>query len=173
VIVTLPQRETEIQTPCATIQAKELSIPESDICIVSIVRAGDSLMESIRECLPEATVGKILIQRDESAKEKSPKLFYSKLPPNISSKQVILCDPMLATGGSVSTAIEVLVDEGGVNVENIRFANVISCPYGIRVMKEKFPDVQIITACIDDELNEEKFIVPGLGDYGDRYFNTT
>jgi len=86
--------------------------------------------------------------------------------------QIILCDPMLATGGSAKAAIQVLVNEYNVNTKNIVFANMISCPEGIRAMEESYPDVKIVTACVDEYLNDDKYIVPGLGDYGDRFFNT-
>jgi uracil phosphoribosyltransferase len=86
---------------------------------------------------------------------------------------VVLCDPMLATGGSSMTALHTLVKEYGVKPERIVFANVISCPEGLDALAKDFPEVKIVTAWVDDGLNEEKFILPGLGDYGDRFFNTT
>jgi uracil phosphoribosyltransferase len=85
---------------------------------------------------------------------------------------VILCDPMLATGGSSMTALHTLVDDFKVKPERIVFANVISCPEGLDALAKEFPDVKIVTAWVDEGLNEEKFILPGLGDYGDRFFNT-
>jgi len=145
--------------------------PMNQLCAVSIARAGDSLMESVRECLPGVSVGKILIQRKEDTTDKRPEFIYKKLPPDISTKMVILCDPMCATGGSAKQAIEVLV-ENGVKLSNIVFANMICCPEGLKAMADAYPEVKIVTACVDECLNEEKYIVPGLGDYGDRFFNS-
>merc|ERR1712113_1236050 len=108
-----------------------------------------------------------LIQRDEATAE--PKLFYSKLPPAMEELTVILCDPMLATGGSALTAIQVL-KEAGVKEESILFLNVLSCPEGLRALAEKAPGVRILTTALDERLNESFFIVPGLGDFGDRYY---
>merc|ERR1719336_1149869 len=140
------------------------------LCAVDIVRSGGILLEAVRRICPELKTAKILIQRDEETA--LPKLFYSKLPDNISDYQVILCDPMLATGGSALMAVQVLKD-AGVAEEAILFLNVLSCPEGLKAMAEKAPGVRILTAVVDERLNEQKFIVPGLGDYGDRYYGTT
>jgi uracil phosphoribosyltransferase len=166
-----PTTMLEIETPCGPFQGvKELEPDE--ICAVSIVRSGDALLEAVRDVEPGLKVGKILIQRDESHPEKIPKLFYSKLPPGVENQYVLLCDPMLATGGSAKMAIDVLVTKYKVDPSKIIFANVICAPEGLRAMAAAYPQVQIVTATIDERLNEEKFIVPGLGDYGDRFFNT-
>lgn len=117
-------------------------------------------------------MGKILIQRDESDPEKRPKLFYSKMPPGVENMNILLCDPMLATGGSATMAIETLISKHKVDPSNIIFANMICAPEGLRVMAEKYPQVKIVTVFVDQKLNGQKFIVPGLGDYGDRFFNT-
>jgi len=146
-------------------------IPLDNVCAVSIVRAGDSLLEAVRACSPGMRVGKILIQRDESTVEKLPKLFYCKLPPGVENMHVLLVDPMLATGGSSKMAIQSLVDRG-VPQDHIIFLNVISCPEGLKAVHDAFPSVRILTARIDEGMNEEKYIIPGLGDYGDRFFNT-
>ena len=114
-----------------------------------------------------------LIQRDEEHPEKIAKLFYSKLPEKIKDLYVLLCDPMLATGGSAVKALEVLCDQYGCDPAKIIFANMITAPEGLRRVGEAYPTVKIVTACIDEKLNEHKFIVPGLGDAGDRIFNTT
>jgi uracil phosphoribosyltransferase len=142
-----------------------------NVCAVSIVRAGDSLLEAVRFCSPGIKVGKILIQRDESTAEKLPKMFYCKLPPGVEKMQVLLVDPMLATGGSCKMAIQSLVD-AGVAAANITFLNVIACPEGLASLAAAYPEVKVITACVDEGMNEHKYIVPGLGDYGDRFFNT-
>ena len=117
-------------------------------------------------------VGKILIQRDEEHPEKIAKLFYSKLPKEIKDLYVLLCDPMLATGGSAIKALEVLCNQYGCDPNKIIFANMICCPEGLQRLGQAFPMVKVVTACIDEKLNEHKYIVPGLGDYGDRFFNT-
>lgn len=170
-IATLPTVRTKVvETPCGEYTGLELP-PVSSVAVVSVVRAGDSLQEAVRRVMPGMAVGKILIQRDESSPEKKAKLIYVKLPPDIKERVVLLTDPMLATGGSAEQAIRVLVSNG-VPEENIVFANVVSCPEGIRHLAESHPRVRIVTAAIDDGLNEHKYIVPGLGDYGDRYFGT-
>lgn len=126
----------------------------------------------MRDVEPAIRVGKILIQRDESDPEKKPKLFYSKMPPGVENMHILLCDPMLATGGSATMAIDTLISKHQVDPAKIIFANMICAPEGLKCMAEKFPQVKIVTVTIDDELNADKFIVPGLGDYGDRFFNT-
>ncbi|CAB9496083.1 Uracil phosphoribosyltransferase [Seminavis robusta] len=166
-----PTTISSIETPCGPFEGLE-SVAPTDLCAVSIVRSGDVLLESVREILPACKVGKILIQRDESHPKKLPKLFYSKFPPGIKDMFVLLCDPMLATGGSAITALDVLVKGNGVDPKKIIFANMICAPQGLRVLAAAYPDVKIVTAVVDKELNDDKFIVPGLGDYGDRFFNT-
>jgi uracil phosphoribosyltransferase len=159
-----------IQTPCGDYDGLQGPDP-ADMCVVSIPRSGDILMEAVRRVSVGISVGKILCQRDESDPEKKAKLFYSKLPKDIASKKVVLVDPMLATGGSACLAIAQLV-AAGVPAENIVFLNVVSCPEGLRRLEEEWPSVKVITAAIDPYLNEHKFIVPGLGDFGDRYYRT-
>lgn len=166
-----PTDSVDVETPCGPFQGLQ-SLPPTEICAVSIVRSGDALLETVREVLPGCKVGKILIQRDESHPKKLPKLFYDKLPPKIKDMYVLLCDPMLATGGSAITALDVLVNGNGVDPKKIIFANMICAPQGLRSLASAYPDVKIVTAVVDQELNDEKFIVPGLGDYGDRFFNT-
>jgi uracil phosphoribosyltransferase len=166
-----PTTSVTIETHCGPCEGLA-SIAPSDLCAVSIVRSGDALLESVREILPGCKVGKILIQRDESHPNKLPKLFYSKFPPGIKDMYVLLCDPMLATGGSAVTALDVMVKGQGVDPKKIIFANMICAPEGLRVLADAYPDVKIVTAVVDKELNNDKFIVPGLGDYGDRFFNT-
>mmetsp|Transcript_6961 Transcript_6961/g.10172 ORF Transcript_6961/g.10172 Transcript_6961/m.10172 type:complete len:225 (+) Transcript_6961:65-739(+) len=165
-----PSEENEIQTPCGPCPGVE-TMDMSTACAVSIVRSGDALLESVRLLVPEISVGKILIQRDESHPEKIPKLFYSKLPKE--KKYILLCDPMLATGGSAIMAIDCLTTKYQIDSRNIIFANMICCPEGLRALHKSYPQVKIVTAMVDSHLNEQKFIVPGLGDYGDRFFGTT
>ncbi|KAF1332524.1 Uracil phosphoribosyltransferase, partial [Globisporangium splendens] len=154
-------------------------LPAERVCAVSIIRAGDSLLDAVIACDPSVSVGKlfvrfrkILIQRDETTVEKTPIMFYSKLPPGIESfENVLLVDPMLATGGSVLMAIKTLI-AAGVEEKKITFLNVISCPEGIDTLFQAHPAVKIVTAGLDRGLNDQKYILPGLGDYGDRYYNT-
>lgn len=160
-----------IATPCSPSFSGVCPLPPENICAVSIVRSGDALIEAVREVEPGVRVGKILIQRDESHPDKPAKLFYTKLPSSIASMHVLLCDPMLATGGSALQAVETLLDHG-VDPANIIFANMICAPEGLKAMADSYPMIKIVTACVDVCLNDDKYIVPGLGDYGDRFFNT-
>lgn len=161
-------QEKVVETPCGPFTG--LSYPPSDkICCVDIMRSGCILLEAVRRVVPDSKTAKILIQRNEETAE--PKLFYSKLPGNIKDLHVILCDPMLATGGSAAMAIDVLKD-AGVKEENILFLNVVSAPEGLQKLAEKCPGVTIVTAALDSHLNAQKYIVPGLGDFGDRYYGT-
>ncbi|KAF0447949.1 uracil phosphoribosyltransferase [Gigaspora margarita] len=137
------------------------------ICGVSIMRAGEAMEQGLRECCRSVRIGKILIQRDEETAQ--PKLYYAKLPPGIENRYVLLLDPMLATGGSAIKAIEVLLSYG-VKEDKILFLNLIAAPEGIQAVTSKFSQLKIITSFIDQGLNEKKFIIPGLGDFGDRYF---
>jgi uracil phosphoribosyltransferase len=150
-----PTTPVTIETPCAPFQGVQ-PIDPTHICAVSIVRSGDALLESVRDIQPAIRVGKILIQRDESHPKKIPKLFYSKLPPSVAECYILLCDPMLATGGSAKMAIDTLVTKYNVDPEKIIFANMICCPEGLRAMAEAYPQVKIVTACIDQCLNDEK-----------------
>ena len=155
---------------------------QGKICGVSIMRAGESMEQGLRECCRSVRIGKILIQRNEETTK--PKLFYEKLPPDIADRGVLLLDPMLATGGSAIMAVEVLKGKG-VTEERILFLNLIAAPEGIQNFFEKVPKVRVITAFIDQGLDEKKYehillrflianlhsyIVPGLGDFGDRFY---
>ena len=129
------------------------------------------MQEAVRQLEPGVKVGKILIQRDESCPDKTPRLFYKKLPKDIRDCFTILVDPMLATSGSARLALQVLVDSG-VDPKNVMFLNLICAPEGLRQLRQDYPDVQVVTGAIDSHLNEKAYIVPGLGDYGDRYYGT-
>ncbi|CDR37616.1 CYFA0S01e13388g1_1 [Cyberlindnera fabianii] len=137
------------------------------ICGVSIVRAGESMEQGLRDCCRSVRIGKILIQRDEETA--LPKLFYEKLPEDIAERNVFLLDPMLATGGSAILATEVLLKRG-VKPERIFFLNLLAAPEGIKAYNDKFPDIKIITGGVDPKLDDKKRIYPGLGDFGDRYY---
>lgn len=162
----LPVQPHTIETP--------LNIPyeghafEGKICGVSIIRAGESMEQGLRDCCRSVRLGKILIQRDEETA--TPKLFYVKLPQDISNRYVLLLDPLLATGGSAAMAVDVLLEKG-VPQERILFLNVLASPEGISLFKEKYPAVKIVTGMIDEGLDEAKYVVPGVGDFGDRYYS--
>lgn len=138
---------------------------------VSILRSGAVLEKPLMESVPNVQIGKILVQRDESSADKHAKLFYSKLPDNITETTVFLLDPMLATGGSAAVCIDVLLQHG-VQQENIIFVNAISCPEGVHALFKKFPNIKLITTMIDEYLNADRYIVCGIGDYGDRHYGT-
>ncbi|EER15299.1 uracil phosphoribosyl transferase, putative [Perkinsus marinus ATCC 50983] len=160
--VTTPTEET----------VKGVRLPEDHLMAVSIVRAGESMEAPVQEVFPEARIGKVLIQRDEETA--MPKLFYIKLPEFKSSPHVLLLDPMLATGGSCIMAIKSLLEDPNCHIveSDIIFLNLISCPEGIENLTAAYPRVRIVSGCLDRGLNEKAYIVPGLGDFGDRYFGT-
>lgn len=166
----LSETETIIETPCGKWKGPQPP-NNANICAVSIVRSGDILLEAVRAITPGLAVGKILMQRDEESKEKNAVHYYTKLPRQIASMKVILCDPMLATGGSACGALKILI-EHGCKEENILFLNTVSAPEGLRVLEKKYPKVKVLAAAVDSHLNEDKYIVPGLGDFGDRYYRT-
>lgn len=124
----------------------------------------------LRAVCKSVRIGKILIQRDEATAQ--PKLFYVKLPRDIAERQVLLLDPMLATGGSILKAIEELI-KCGVREDKIIFLNMVAAPEGIHAVFARYPNMLIVTSEIDAGLNEMKYILPGIGDFGDRYFGTT
>ncbi|EEA24655.1 Uracil phosphoribosyltransferase, synthesizes UMP from uracil [Talaromyces marneffei ATCC 18224] len=140
---------------------------EGKICGVSIMRAGEAMEQGLRDCCRSVRIGKILIQRDEETCQ--PKLFYDKLPADIAQRWVLLLDPMFATGGSATLAVEVLKSRG-VPEERILFINLIASPMGVADFAERFPKLRVVTAFIDQGLDEKKYITPGLGDFGDRYY---
>lgn len=128
---------------------------EGKICGVSIMRAGEAMEEGLRNCCRSVRIGKILIQRDEETYQ--PKLFYDKLPADISQRYVLLLDPMFATGGSATMAVEVLIDRG-VPEERILFLNLIASPQGIKGFAEKFPKLRVVTAFVDQGLDDKKYV---------------
>jgi len=161
----LPLNEFEIDTP---IQKTSGFAPSADVIIVPILRAGLSLVDGIINFIPEARVGHIGVYRDEESHE--PVNYYHNLPKGIEKGYTLVVDPMLATGGSASHAIKFLKESGATN---IRFVALIAAPEGVERLQKDHPDVPIITASIDEKLNDQAYIVPGLGDAGDRYFGTT
>jgi uracil phosphoribosyltransferase len=158
----LPAREITVRTPLEETTGRVLD----DLVAVPILRAGLGMLEAVTELFPEVAVGYIGLERDEASLE--PQSYYRKLPP-VEGRHVLVLDPMLATGGSGSAATSA-VKEGG--PASIRFVCVVAAPEGIRKMEADHPDVPIFTAAIDRQLNERGYIVPGLGDFGDRLFGT-
>ncbi|KAI1214955.1 uracil phosphoribosyltransferase [Annulohypoxylon truncatum] len=140
---------------------------QGKICGVSIMRAGEAMEQGLRDCCRSVRIGKILIQRDEETAK--PKLFYDKLPEDIADRWVLLLDPMFATGGSAIMAVDVLKSRG-VPEERILFLNLIASPQGVQNFATKFPKLRVVTAFIDQGLDEKNYIIPGLGDFGDRFY---
>jgi len=140
---------------------------EGRICGVSILRAGEAMEAGLREVCRSVRIGKILIQRDEETAKA--KLFYAKFPEDIATRYCLLLDPMLATGGSAIKAVEVLM-EHGVPEQRIIFINLVAAPEGLKSFCGRFPSVRVITGWIDEGLNEKAYIIPGLGDFGERRY---
>jgi uracil phosphoribosyltransferase len=158
----LPTTKIAVRTPLEETTGRVLG----DLVAVPILRAGLGMLEAVTELFPEVAVGYIGLERDEASLE--PQSYYRKLPP-VENRHVLVLDPMLATGGSGSAATSA-VKEGG--PRSIRFVCVVAAPEGIKRMETDHPDVPIFTAAIDRQLNERGYIVPGLGDFGDRLFGT-
>ena len=161
----LQLRDVEIETPIQKTMAKELD--GKKLAIVPILRAGIGMVDGFISLIPAAKVGHIGLYRDPETCE--PVEYYCKLPQDIGEREVFLVDPMLATGGSATAAIELLRARGA---KNIRMINLVAAPEGIAVVHEKYPEVDIYVASVDEKLNDHKDIVPGLGDAGDRLFGT-
>lgn len=163
----LPYEETSSETPAGAIyQGYKLSRP---VCGVSVLRAGDSMESELRDICPDAPIGKILIQRDKETHQ--PKFFFANLPHDIAERQVLLLDPMLATGGTAVEAISTL-QMHGVAPENIIFVTLLSVADGLSKVYASFPEVRVVTSSIEIELNSNAYMLPGIGDFGDRYFGT-
>lgn len=157
--------EIEVKTPLQTTICKHL--PENSVAVIPILRAGLGMVHGLLSYLPVAKVGHIGLYRDEESLE--PVEYYCKLPKNISEMKVIVVDPMLATGGSVSKAIQILKDKGA---SDIIFMCLLASPEGVNYLTKEHPDIQIYTAALDEKLNEKGYILPGLGDAGDRLYGT-
>lgn len=161
----LPLEEVEIETPVA--KAKVKRIAGKKLAVVPILRAGLGMVDGMVSMMPNAKVGHIGLFRDPDTLE--PVKYYYKMPPDIEERDVIVVDPMLATGGSASAAIQFLKEDG---VKHIKLMSIIGAPEGIARMQADHPDVDIYVAGLDDCLNDHGYIVPGLGDAGDRIFGT-
>ncbi len=155
----------KIQTPICEMDAP--AIDGKKLALISILRAGNGLLDGILELIPAARVGFVGLYRDHETLQ--PVQYYYKVPDQLDERICIVVDPMLATGNSSAAAVKLLKDSGA---RNIRFLCLLAAPEGIRHMNEEHPDVQIVTASVDSHLNEHGYIVPGLGDAGDRMFGT-
>ena len=161
----LPLKEITIETPVA--EARVQVISGKKIALVPILRAGLGMVEGILEMIPAAKVGHIGLYRNPETLQ--PIEYYCKLPFDIANREVIILDPMLATGGSAVKAINIVKKAGA---KQIKFMCIVTCPQGLKAVQDAHPDVDIITGAIDEGLNENLYIVPGIGDCGDRLFGT-
>ena len=161
----LPMTTQTIKTPIQEMDAPVLA--GKKLALISILRAGNGLLDGVLELIPSARVGFVGLYRDE--KTLQPIQYYFKAPEGLEDRLVIAVDPMLATGNSSAAAIDMLKEAGA---RNIRFLCLLAAPEGVARMKEAHPDVPIVTAALDDHLNDKGYIVPGLGDAGDRMFGT-
>lgn len=159
----LPVRDTVVQTPLREARAHQL---ETDVVAIPVLRAGLGLLGPVLELLPRVSVGYIGLERDEETA--LARIYYNKLP-SLAAKVPLLLDPMLATGGSGARAIDLIKQAGGVGT---RMICVVAAPEGVSALEDRHPDVHIFTAALDEGLNDRAFIVPGLGDFGDRLFGT-
>ncbi|MDA3889689.1 MAG: uracil phosphoribosyltransferase [Allgaiera sp.] len=161
----LPLTTRRIETPICAMDAP--AIEGKKLVLVSILRAGNGLLDGILELIPAARVGFVGLYRDEETLE--PVQYYYKVPAELGDRPVIVVDPMLATGNSSVAAIDLLKKSGA---KNLRFLCLLAAPEGIKRMREAHPDVPIVTAAVDEKLDDNGYIVPGLGDAGDRMFGT-
>jgi uracil phosphoribosyltransferase len=161
----LPLVDSEIETPLEKMSVKVL--PDADLAIVPILRAGLGMVDGFLSLVPNAKVGFVGLYRDPDTHK--PVEYYCKLPDDIEKRRVVVLDPMLATGGSAAAAIQFVKDKGATE---IKFVCLIAAPEGIEVLKEAHPDVDIYAARLDRQLNDHAYILPGLGDAGDRIYGT-
>ena len=160
----VPSRPHTVDTPLGPANGV---IVGGDVVVVPVLRAGLGMLDAVLEVLPTARVGHIGLQRDEATAIAS--RYYSKLPPTIAESFVLMIDPMLATGGSAAAAIDLIKEAGA---RTITMICIVSAPDGVALVEQHHPDVVIYTPVIDKHLNEQKYIVPGLGDFGDRLYGT-
>jgi uracil phosphoribosyltransferase len=161
----LPQTTFEVETPIKKTTGYDI---DQRVMVVPILRAGLSLSDALLQFIPDARVGHLGMERDETTHQ--PEDYYSNIPEGVEDDMVLVVDPMLATGGSAHDALSFLEDKGA---QHLRFVSLICAPEGLQKLEEEHPNVHTITTAIDDHLNDDAFIVPGLGDAGDRYFGTT
>ncbi len=160
----LRMKKVRIQTPLCETEADML---DQEVVLVPILRAGLGMIETVQMLIPHAKIGHIGLYRDEETA--TPRQYYAKLPKGLKDAVVLVLDPMLATGGTVKAAVDILKDCGA---EDIRFVSIVGCPEGLDYVEKHCPDVKVYLAALDKGLNEKNYIVPGLGDAGDRLFGT-
>ena len=160
----IPSTTVSVDTPLGPAPGRRIG---ADVVVVPVLRAGLGMLDAVLELVPHARVGHIGLQRDEMTAAASQ--YYSKLPSNISTSFVLMIDPMLATGGSAVAALDLLARAGAARV---RIVCIVAAPEGVATVQSQHPDVSIYTPVVDRGLNEHKFIVPGLGDFGDRLYGT-
>lgn len=161
----LPLKEIEVETPIGTAKSKIIS--GKKLCIVPILRAGLGMVDGMQNLIPSVKIGHIGLYRDHDTLEAIE--YYSKFPEDIKEREVIILEPMIATGGSLSSAVKIIKDRG---VKNIKIMSILAARSGIEKLAAEHPDVLIYCACIDEKLNANGYIDPGLGDAGDRLFGT-
>ncbi|HHU20958.1 MAG TPA: uracil phosphoribosyltransferase [Acholeplasma sp.] len=160
----LPTVEKKVKTPIATMKGKVLA---KEVVIVPIIRAGIGMVDGILKLIPTAKVGYVGVYRDD--KTLLPHEYYVKLPDKLDEATILVVDPMLATGGSASHTIDLLKKR---NAKDISYVGIVGAPEGVKALQEKHPDVNIFLAALDEKLNDNGYIVPGLGDCGDRLYGT-
>ena len=160
----VPTATSTVVTPLGPAEARRMA---SDVVVVPVLRAGLGMLDAVLELVPTARVGYIGLQRDEHTAIAS--RYYSKLPQGLSDSYVLMIDPMLATGGSASAALDLLRQAGA---SGVRIVCIVAAPEGVAVLEREHPDVSIYTPVVDSHLNSQKYIVPGLGDFGDRLYGT-
>jgi len=160
----LPTEDTSVETPIGPAEGRRI---RSDVVVVPVLRAGLGMLDAVLELVPNARVGHIGLQRDEITAVASH--YYSKLPPRLDRSYVLMIDPMLATGGSAAAALDLLARGGA---RDIRIVCIVAAPEGIALVERDHPQVVIYTPVVDRGLNEHKYIVPGLGDFGDRLYDS-
>jgi uracil phosphoribosyltransferase len=160
----IPSQSVRVQTPIGPANGRRVT---DGVVVVPVLRAGLGMLDAVLELIPTARVGHIGLQRDEMTAVASQ--YYSKLPPDMSGSFVLMIDPMLATGGSAVAALDLIAKAGG---HDVRMICIVAAPEGIAVVEQHHPDVHIYTPVIDEGLNAHKYIVPGLGDFGDRLYGT-
>ena len=160
----VPSAAESVDTPLGPAPGRRVT---NDVVVVPVLRAGLGMLDAVLELLPSARVGHIGLQRDEATAIAS--RYYSKLPRNLADSYVLMIDPMLATGGSAVAAIDLLK---GAGARTIRMICIVAAPEGVHLVNDRHPEVAVYTPVVDRELNPHKFIVPGLGDFGDRLYGT-
>lgn len=161
----MPLEDVEVETPVAVATEKRLA--GKKVVVVPILRAGLGMVDGVLELLPAAKVGHIGMYRDEETLQ--PHEYFVKMPEHLDKREMIIVDPMLATGGSAIAAVDALKKRGA---KSIRFVCLVAAPEGVKALREAHPDIDVYAAALDDHLNENGYIVPGLGDAGDRLFGT-